>query len=83
MKTKLQYRTDLLIEWLSDFMAQAVNLVFLLVVFGHTPLLHGWTRDEILFIYGFFLVPYAVFGAFLIYGISMSAILSKEKWTVC
>ncbi len=64
MKTKLQYRTDLLIEWLSDLMAQAVNLVFLLVVFGHTTLLHGWSRDEILFIYGFFLVPYAVFGAF-------------------
>ncbi|EPR27391.1 ABC transporter permease protein [Geobacillus sp. WSUCF1] len=54
MKTKLQYRTDLLIEWLSDLMAQAVNLVFLLVVFGHTTLLHGWSRDEILFIYGFF-----------------------------
>ncbi|KDE50311.1 MULTISPECIES: ABC-2 family transporter protein [Geobacillus] len=64
MKTKLQYRADLFVEWLSDFMAQAVNLVFLLVVFGHTTLLHGWSRDEILFIYGFFLVPYAVFGAF-------------------
>jgi ABC-2 type transport system permease protein len=64
MKTKLQYRADLLVEFISDLMPQAVNLVFLLVVFGHTPLLHGWTRDEILFIYGFFLVPYAVFGAF-------------------
>jgi ABC-2 type transport system permease protein len=38
--------------------------VFILVVFGHTQFLSGWSRDEIIFIYGFFLVPFAVFGAF-------------------
>jgi ABC-2 type transport system permease protein len=64
LKTKLQYRTDLLVEFFSDLMFQAVNLIFILVVFGHTQVLNGWTRDEIIFIYGFFLVPFAVFGAF-------------------
>lgn len=64
IKTKLQYRTDLLVEFFSDLMSQAVNLIFILVVFGHTDLLHGWTRDEMIFIYGFFLVPFALFGAF-------------------
>lgn len=64
MKTRLQYRADLLVEIFSDLLSQAVNFIFILVVFGHTSLLNGWSRDEIIFIYGFFLVPYAVFSAF-------------------
>ncbi|OLS36819.1 ABC transporter permease [Bacillus sp. MRMR6] len=64
LKTRLQYRADVFVEFLSDLLSQAINLIFILVVFGHTSLLNGWTRDEIIFIYGFFLVPYAVFSAF-------------------
>ncbi|KYG35494.1 ABC transporter permease [Priestia endophytica] len=64
MKTRLQYRSDLVVEILSDLLFQAVNLVFILVVFGHTQFLHGWSRDEIIFIYGFFLVPFAIFSTF-------------------
>ncbi|WLR51275.1 ABC-2 family transporter protein [Bacillus tianshenii] len=64
MKTRLQYRTDMVIEIFSDLLFQAVNLVFILVVFGHTQMLSGWSRDEIIFIYGFFLVPFALFGTF-------------------
>jgi ABC-2 type transport system permease protein len=64
MKIRLQYRADLVVEILSDLLFQAVNLVFILVVFGHTQLLSGWTRDEIIFIYGFFLVPFALFSSF-------------------
>jgi ABC-2 type transport system permease protein len=64
LKTRFQYLADVLVEFFSDLLSQAINLVFILVVFGHTQLLHGWTRDEIIFIYGFYLVPYAVFSAF-------------------
>jgi ABC-2 type transport system permease protein len=64
LKTRLTYRVDMIIEIFSDLLFQAVNLVFILVVFGHTQLLSGWSRDEIIFIYGFFLVPFAIFGAF-------------------
>ncbi|RSK26160.1 ABC transporter permease [Bacillus sp. HMF5848] len=64
LKTRLQYRVDLFVEFFSDIMFQAVNLVFILVVFGHTQFLNGWTREEIIFIYGFFLVPFSVFSAF-------------------
>ncbi|MEI5908527.1 ABC-2 family transporter protein [Bacillus spongiae] len=64
MKTRMQYRTDLIIEITSDLLFQAVNLVFILVVFGHTHYLSGWNREEIIFIYGFFLVPYAIFSSF-------------------
>lgn len=64
MKTRLQYRADVFVELISDLLLQAVNLIFILVVFGHTDFLNGWSRDEIIFIYGFFLVPYAIFSAF-------------------
>lgn len=64
LKTRLTYRADMLVEIFSDLLFQAVNLVFILVVFGHTSLLKGWSRDEMIFIYGFFLVPFALFGAF-------------------
>ena len=60
----MAYRLDLLNEIVSDFIFQAVNLVFILVVFQHTSLINGWSREEIIFIYGFFLVPYAIFTAF-------------------
>ncbi|WP_134699857.1 ABC transporter permease [Ammoniphilus sp. YIM 78166] len=64
LKTKMAYRLDLLNEMVSDFIFQAVNLVFILVVFQHTSLINGWSREEIIFIYGFFLVPYALFTTF-------------------
>jgi ABC-2 type transport system permease protein len=63
-KTKLVYRMDFVNEILSDFIFQITNLVFILVVFQHTRFLQGWSREEIIFIYGFFLVPYAVFSTF-------------------
>jgi ABC-2 type transport system permease protein len=64
LKTRLTYRMDTVVEIISDLLFQAVNLIFILVVFGHTNLLSGWGRDEMIFIYGFFLVPYAIFSAF-------------------
>lgn len=62
-KTKLQYRGDLVTQIFSDLLSQAVNLVFILVVFQHVPLLHGWSRWEIIFIYGYFLIPFSIFQA--------------------
>ena len=64
LKTRLTYRVDTLVEIFSDLLSQAVNLIFILVVFGHTSFLSGWNREEIIFIYGFFLVPYALFSSF-------------------
>lgn len=60
-KTRLAYRTDFLSELVSNLVFEVINLVFILVVFQHVPQLNGWTREEIIFIYGFFLVPYALF----------------------
>jgi ABC-2 type transport system permease protein len=52
------------IEIVSDLLFQGLNLLFILIVFQHTDLLGDWTRDEMIFIYGYFMVPYGLFTAF-------------------
>jgi ABC-2 type transport system permease protein len=63
LKAKLAYRTDFLVQVGSDLLLQAVDIVFLLVLFSRVNALAGWTFDEALFIYGFFLIPFALFNA--------------------
>lgn len=63
-KTRLAYRADFLGDLGSNLISELINLVFIIVVFQHVPLMGGWSRDEIIFIYGFFLVPYALFSIF-------------------
>ncbi len=63
LKSRLAYPADFWTGLASDLVHQAANLVFILVVFQHAPSLHGWRREEVVFIYGYFLVPFAVFHA--------------------
>lgn len=65
MKTQMAYRADFFANVFSELLQQSVNLIFISVVFTKVPSLQGWTRDEIIFIYGFFLVPFGVYGGFL------------------
>ncbi len=65
IKTKLEYRGDFIVGLLSDLSLQAVNLIFILVVFGHTQALKGWSREEVIFIYGFFFSAVCHFLSFL------------------
>ncbi|PZE20845.1 ABC transporter permease [Paenibacillus xerothermodurans] len=64
MKTRLTYRADFWIEVLSDLMFNGLNLFFILIVFQHTALIGEWNEHEILFIYGYFMVPYGIFSTF-------------------
>ncbi len=63
-KSRLAYRFDFLGELVSNLVYEVINLIFILVVFQHVSTLKDWTRDEIIFIYGFFLIPYALFTMF-------------------
>ncbi|ANY65782.1 ABC transporter permease [Paenibacillus sp. BIHB 4019] len=63
-KTRLTYRMDFWIEILSDMMFQFMNLIFILIVFRHTPTLGGWSEAEVVFVYGFFMIPYGIFSTF-------------------
>lgn len=64
LKRRLTYRSDFWVEVLTDLMFQGMNLVFILVVFLHTPLLGGWSQEQVVFIYGYFMVPAGIFGCF-------------------
>lgn len=65
MKTRLVYRWDFIAQFFTDLLFQAVNLIFILVIFAHTTQLNGWTQGEVLFIYGYFLIPWSFFMAFI------------------
>lgn len=60
----MQYRWDFISQFFTDFLFQAVNLIFIVVVFGHTDQLGGWNQREVIFIYGYFLIPWSIFSTF-------------------
>ncbi|MXQ55576.1 ABC transporter permease [Shimazuella alba] len=64
MKARLAYRLDLIVKFITDLISQSFNLIFIVVVFGHTKQLGGWSQAEVIFIYGYFLLPWAIFGTF-------------------
>lgn len=64
VKSRMTYRADFWIEVLSDMLFQGINLVVILIMFQHTPLLGGWSEAEVIFVYGFFMVPYGIFSTF-------------------
>ncbi len=65
MKTQMAYRADFMANVFSELFQQSINLIFIAVVFAKVPQIQGWSRDEIIFIYGFFLVPFGIYGGFL------------------
>ena len=64
MKTRLEYRSDVVVGFLFDLLQQFVNLFFIFLVFGYTNSMNGWSRDEVIFIYGYFLIPFSIFMSF-------------------
>ncbi|OUM95735.1 MAG: ABC transporter permease [Thermobacillus sp. ZCTH02-B1] len=63
-KSRMTYRADFWIEVVSDLTYQAMNLAVILIAFRHTPALGGWSEAEIVFVFGFFMVPYGIFSCF-------------------
>ncbi|HJA41656.1 MAG TPA: ABC-2 family transporter protein [Firmicutes bacterium] len=64
IKTRLAYRSDVVVGFLFDLLQQVVNLTFIFLVFDYTSSMNGWSRDEVIFIYGYFLIPFSIFMAF-------------------
>lgn len=57
IKRIMEYRADFLTGAMAFFLGQFFNLVFIAIIFGNIPQLEGWTVDQIIFIYGFSLIP--------------------------
>ncbi len=60
-KTRMGYKADFFIACLTSLLATMAGYGFVLVLFTRIPHLKGWSFEEILFIYGFSLVPMGLF----------------------
>lgn len=80
LKMRLEYRADFFIECMAALLQQAAGLFMLLVLFQNIKGLGDWRWEEILFIYGFSLLPRACFDAFAmsLYGFSDKYIVQGE-----
>ncbi len=65
IKTRLEYKADLLLGLFTGVLFQLVTLIFIDVLFAKQALtIGGWTKWHVLFIYGFSIFPLNLFFAF-------------------
>lgn len=57
LKRMMEYKGDFLIGILGFLMNQFFNIMFIWIIFSQIPNLMGWNVEEIIFIYGFSLLP--------------------------
>jgi ABC-2 type transport system permease protein len=60
-KVRVSYRGDFFISIATSFAATMFSLAFVVVLFSKIPQLAGWRFEEVLFLYGFSLIPYGLF----------------------
>ena len=60
-KVRMSYRADFLIGLATSLAATLFAFGFLLVLFTKIPALAGWKFEEMLFLYGFSLIPFGLF----------------------
>lgn len=60
LKRFTEYKGDFLTGAVGLLLAQLCNIVFISVIFGQIPELMGWKYNEVMFIYGFSLIPKAL-----------------------
>jgi viologen exporter family transport system permease protein len=61
LKVRVSYRGDFLIGLATSMAATIFALGFVLVLFANVPRLADWRFDEVLFLYGFSLIPFGLF----------------------
>lgn len=57
LKKMMEYKGDFFVGIIGFLIGQFFNLLFIWVIFAKIPNLMGWALDEIVFIYGFSLIP--------------------------
>src|SRR5215472_1378724 len=63
-KARLEYRADFFSSVLASFLGTLAAFGFLLIVFSRVPAVRGWSFPEMVFLYGFSLVPLGLFNVF-------------------
>lgn len=77
LKMRLEYRFDFIVECVAALLQQAAGLLMLEFLFQKFSSMKGWTREDVFFIYGFSLIPMALFEAF-----AMSFYMFSDKYIV-
>lgn len=57
LKRMMEYKGDFLVGIIGFLFGQFFNLLFIWIIFSQIPSLMGWSIEEIVFIYGFSLIP--------------------------
>lgn len=57
LKRMMEYKGDFIVGIIGFLLIQASNLLFLSIIFGNIPSLMGWEYNQVVFIYGFSLIP--------------------------
>lgn len=60
-KVRLSYRADFFISLATSFSATVFSLGFVWVLFSRIPRLADWRWEEVVFLYGFSLIPFGLF----------------------
>jgi len=60
-KARLEYRLDFFSSVFASFLGTAASFGFLLIVFSRVPAVSGWSFEEMVFLYGFSLIPLGIF----------------------
>lgn len=61
LKVRLTYKADFFLYSFTILFSNFTNLAFVWLIFEHFPHLNGWSRDEVVLIYAFSLVPFSLF----------------------
>jgi ABC-2 type transport system permease protein len=61
LKTRLAYRTDFFVDLGANLLSIGAQLAVLGALFGKVEALQGWSYHQVLFIYGFSLLPLGLF----------------------
>jgi ABC-2 type transport system permease protein len=60
-KVRISYRGDFFVSLITSFAATIFGLLFVVILFEKAPKLAGWRFEEVMFLYGFSLIPYGIF----------------------
>jgi ABC-2 type transport system permease protein len=60
-KARMSYKADFIVSLVTSLVATVAGYGFVLVLFARIPRLQGWQFEEVLFIYGFSLIPMGLF----------------------
>ncbi len=80
VKMRLAYRMDFLVDTLAVSFSMAIQLTVLSVLFSKIRALDGWSFEQVLFIYGFSLLPLGLFNLISVnfYGFSDKYIIGGK-----